>query len=455
MKVNVAGAGAGKTTKMSDIITEHEIPDGKIVFCIAFTNAAVENIRKKVKRKLGEIPDNIRVSTIHSFLFQEIIDPYHYFLYGKHFERLSSIDLPLDARYRGAKLSELENSSILHLTRIPEKAKWIVHQKSQDTKSIRAIRKRVLSRFASYCSAIYLDEAQDINADITKVVCAFDNAGIDIVLYGDPKQDVKGFGCFQGLIDGTQDVEYIPDCYRCPQIHLDFSNKLASHSEKQVADKKNAIGSMEVIFESNIDDLQAYIDSENYELCYISMKRDRFNTHGGKNNNECFENLWYETHRAVAEKLQGLKTDMEIERVSFYASEKMFEYYLKTGDAQAAISMMVTKGVFDRLSKPRYAQMISAFKPIVEQPAEAVVVKSIEIVKGLEAERCLFILTTDLAPYLFGERNEDNKTSHLLYVALTRSLNHLSILITREVEERYTRSFIKEFFENANSTTTS
>ena len=31
MRINVAGAGAGKTTKMADYITEFEIPTGKIV----------------------------------------------------------------------------------------------------------------------------------------------------------------------------------------------------------------------------------------------------------------------------------------------------------------------------------------------------------------------------------------------------------------------------------------
>ena len=48
MRVFIAGAGAGKTTKMADLITDYKIPNGKIVFCIAFTNAAADNIRKKL-----------------------------------------------------------------------------------------------------------------------------------------------------------------------------------------------------------------------------------------------------------------------------------------------------------------------------------------------------------------------------------------------------------------------
>ena len=52
MKVNVAGAGAGKTTQMADIIMDYKIPEGKKVFCIAFTNAAADNIREKVAGKM-------------------------------------------------------------------------------------------------------------------------------------------------------------------------------------------------------------------------------------------------------------------------------------------------------------------------------------------------------------------------------------------------------------------
>lgn len=78
MVVNVAGAGAGKTTKMADIIMGHDIPDGKVAFCIAFTNAAADNIKEKVERKLNGVPNNIKISTIHSFLYHELIEPYYH-----------------------------------------------------------------------------------------------------------------------------------------------------------------------------------------------------------------------------------------------------------------------------------------------------------------------------------------------------------------------------------------
>lgn len=63
--------------------------------------------------------------------------------------------------------------------------------------------------------------------DIYDVLSSLDNAGVEIVLYGDPKQDVKGYGCFRRIMDESSDVHYYSDCYRCPQAHLDLSNELA------------------------------------------------------------------------------------------------------------------------------------------------------------------------------------------------------------------------------------
>ena len=116
MIVNVAGAGAGKTKNMADIVLSHDIPDGKIAFCIAFTNAAAENIKEKVVAKLGCVPKNIKISTIHSFLYQELIEPYFYFLYGKQYRSISTISLPADNGFKATKVDELESADILHVT---------------------------------------------------------------------------------------------------------------------------------------------------------------------------------------------------------------------------------------------------------------------------------------------------------------------------------------------------
>lgn len=448
MKVNVAGAGAGKTTKMADLITEFCIPEGKLVFCIAFTNAAADNIKNKVTEKLGMIPNNIKISTIHSFLYQELIAPFYYFLYQKHFEQLSVIELPNDQKYKRTKLSELEKGNILHYTMIPEKAKWVAYQKSGDTKAIKDLRKKLLNHFAGYCAAIFVDEAQDISKDIKHILEALNQAGIDIVLYGDPKQDVKGLGCFKEIIDNTTDVRYIPDCFRCPQIHLDLSNKLAADTQQQVASEHNLAGSLDVVYESDIEDIKQFIVDGNYGLQYISMKRDRFETHEKQAKNKRFDTLYHEVHRAMMDKWDGVKSEMEIRRAAFYVTEQMLEAFDNGENAAGIISKWVKANAFDTLQRQKYAQMVTTFQSENVVESDIPVVPSIESIKGLEAERCLFILTTDLAPYLFGKKTEDNKTSHLLYVALTRSLDVLTILVTKEVEDTYTKAAIVSFFNS-------
>ena len=446
MKVNVAGAGAGKTTKMADLITEFCIPEGKFVFCIAFTNAAANNIENKVAEKLGRVPNNIKISTIHSFLYQELIAPFYYFLYRKHFEHLSVIELPNNQKYRQNKLSELENGNVLHYTKIPEKAKWVAYQKSGDTKVIKELRKKLLNYFAAYCAAIFVDEAQDISEDIKHILEALNQTGIDIVLYGDPKQDVKGLGCFKEIIANTSEVHYISDCYRCPQIHLDLSNTLAADTQQQVASRYNAAGSLEVVFESDIENIKQYIDDGNFGLQYISMKHDRFETHDKQAKSKRFDTLYHEIYHAMMDKWGGIKSEMEIHRAAFYITEQMLETYDNEGNAARIISEWVKRKAFNTLSRQQYAQMVITFQSVNDVTIDFPVVQSIESIKGLEAERCLFILTTDLAPYLFKKKTEDNKMSHLLYVALTRSLDSLTILVSKEVETLYTRSSIELFF---------
>lgn len=444
MKVNVAGAGAGKTTVMSKLITQYKIPEGKVLFCIAFTNAAAEIISTKVADKLGYIPDNIKIGTIHSFLYQEFVAPYYVFLYKKHYEQLSNMVMPNTPAFRSTKISELEQRNILHITKIPERAKWVVSKKTGDTPQIKKTREKVLSNFKKYCAAIFVDEAQDISNDIKSVFLALDKAGIEIHLYGDPKQDVKGFGCFREIIDSEHStVTYINNCYRCPQAHLNLSNTLASKAEIQISGNENPDSRITALLESEID-ICSLFEKESNTMCYISKTNDRFVTNAFHGNKQ-FEALFHEINVAINEKWKKQKTELEIRRAAYYVTESILTDYQNKRNGSSALSRWIQNGTFDYPGGKRYAQMKTALE-LNDAPSEnEFSVRSIESIKGLESGRCLFILTTDLAPYLFQKKTEDNKTKHLLYVALTRSSNELIILFTKEVEAQYGKTYIMEF----------
>ena len=440
MQINVAGAGAGKTSKMADLLSRIDIPDGKVVFCIAFTNSSVENVEKKYLRKYGRIPDNIKISTIHSFLYQELIHPYYYLLFGKHYQNLSTIPLPSVPAFKNKKITELESQDILHIERIPERAKWVVYKKTNDTKTVCDNRAKMLSTFAQYCHSILIDEAQDIGKDVKTVIDSLAEAGIEIVLYGDPKQDIRGGGHFQKLIDAESEPHYIRECFRCPQIHLNISNTLADEKQRQFSSSENAAGKVSIVFESETD-VAAFIKDNDFGLQYISKKNERFETHSEKLDNR-IDLLFYEVQRAIAKKWSTEKPELTINRAAYYISERMLMDYDVSNNSAAEINKRIKSGWFDYPGNKEYAQMNAAFEKESTEANPVMLVSSIESIKGLESENCLFILTTDLAPYLFLENTDENRTKHLLYVALTRSLKDLTILVTKEVEKRYQKEYI-------------
>ncbi len=438
MRIEVAGAGAGKTSRMASRILDVEIPDGKILFCVAFTNAAADNIRKKLGQKND---DNVKISTIHSFLYSELVRPYYHLLYGVRYKKVSTIDLPTAPAYRNRRIKELEESLLLHQTVIPERAKWVVYKKSKENAQIRAMRAKVLAMFAGYCHKIIVDEAQDIDKNTRDVLLALHKAGIDIELCGDPKQDVKGHGCFRDIIEAfPEDVTYNNECHRCPQQHLQISNRLACVNEQQDADEEACVGSIDVLFETDMD-VAAHIEHGNYGLAYISKKNNRFSTHANHVENNGFDSLRHELDIAIRDKHGNNMSDLEIKRAAYYVAREMIALVEAGSEAGTVVSKGISNGYFD-YDKTRYARMSEALRSDDSPDAGTIPIRSIEAVKGLEAERCLFVLTTDLAPYLLGDKTNDNKTKHLLYVALTRSLDNLTIIVTTEVEMRYSRERI-------------
>ena len=270
MKINIAGAGAGKTTTMADTIVnlQSEVDSHLNIFCITFTNNAVACIERKLKEHYGELPDNIIVSTIHSFLYREFIKPYYYLLYGKQYERISTSELPQKATYKNATIIRLEERNILHQTVIPERAKWVLVKKSDDRKSIKDKREIIKSVFKNYCGAICIDEAQDMDSNMLEIVEVLHKMSIQIILMGDPKQDLKGHKCLRKLVEQHPDsVEYLNVCYRCPQKHLKLSNQIVAEREKQQSEKTT--GAISIWFE-NDKSCNELIQEGKFDLAYIS-----------------------------------------------------------------------------------------------------------------------------------------------------------------------------------------
>ena len=75
--VVIAGPGAGKTHNMVNrvLIALNALKTNRFCCVITYTNAATDEIRNRISNKI-DIPPNLFIGTIHSFLNQFFIIPF-------------------------------------------------------------------------------------------------------------------------------------------------------------------------------------------------------------------------------------------------------------------------------------------------------------------------------------------------------------------------------------------
>lgn len=89
----IAGPGAGKTYWLTNHIGNIVKKSGRLssvskIACITYTNVAAEQILNK----LGKCDDSVEVSTIHSFLYKNIVKPYSILLYDESGNQLIKVE---------------------------------------------------------------------------------------------------------------------------------------------------------------------------------------------------------------------------------------------------------------------------------------------------------------------------------------------------------------------------
>ena len=206
----------------------------------------------------------------------------------------------------------MDTKNILHIEAIPEKAKWVIVKKSTDRSTQRIYRNVVLNAFKSYCQTIFVDEAQDIDGHMKEIFEKLDSEGIEIVLKGDPKQDIRGYGCFRALINTRpQSVIYDATCHRCPAKHLIITNSLIHQNEHQSSEKTG--GRVDIVFESSCD-IDALLSS-GFDLKYIYQKNDLFETHSNELERPSrFDTLYYEIYSILCE----IEPDVQTREIRSY-----------------------------------------------------------------------------------------------------------------------------------------
>lgn len=438
MKIVVAGAGAGKTTSMAQKVLDRlkVVTNRKIIYVITYTNAARDGIRKKIIKLNGSIPKQVLVETSHAFLLREIIFPFHHLLYGGQYTTASQIKLSNDPRFKATKIKELKENKTIHVEEVTKTAKWVISGKSKDSKGVKINREKILSIIKRYLDSVFIDEAQDMDDNLAKIIEVLDIKGINLYLVGDPKQDLRGRNEFRKLIEKYKEqVEYKTENHRCPTSHVEFANFYIPDEEKQKPQtSKN--GEISFVFESEID-VTNFIEDNNWDYVFICKKNSRFITHADDRHKK-EQNLAYELRSLIRK--SEIK-ESEINQLVYILEKEILKVIQKRTNSE--IFKKLEELLSIKLTKQDMGKLGEALRLNRDNSvSEGILVDTIDSVKGLEGERCLFIVTTDLAPYLIAEKVDQNKMLNYLYVALTRAKEKLILLVTTEVEDRYGKEII-------------
>ncbi|MGY0755315.1 AAA family ATPase [Staphylococcus haemolyticus] len=440
MNITVAGAGAGKTTKMAkDVLEYSKMTDNKkYIFVITFTNSACNKIKEELKKRNGTIPQRIKVMTIHSFLLQQFIFPFYHLVYPQKFKSVSVINLPTNPMYKNNKIKELKKLEMIHVKEITSEAQYLICGKGNDNKKIKEKRKNIINLLSKYIDSIYIDEAQDIDEKCKFVLSELEKHNIIINLIGDPKQDLRGRNVFKKIVDEQKDANFININYRCPIEHVTFSNKYVENKQQQNSIKIG--GNINFIFEDDIN-LNEYMSEFAFGLQYIYQKNKRFVFNDNVQDNS---SLTHELKIIVNEtELSNIKKETTL---YFLLSET--QKSIKTNNDKKLIIKAIERRLDYKLNNKQWAKLHEAMetfeKSINDYDEQGIIVQSIDKVKGLDNENCLFIISNELFPYLVGLKKENNKMNNYLYVGLTRSKENLTILITNEVVDKYGKKYVKE-----------
>ncbi len=447
-QIQIAGAGAGKTYTLAEkiLVRHHKKDNDKIIYAISFTNYAKRNIEQRVAElNNGLMPSDICIETVHSFLLNEIIYPFSQYYFGKAFSKATSMKLPIEIKLQKYQLKRVNERGIIHNSQVFNKAKQMIVDGKGETKAKHRKKELIIEYLQASVDALFIDEAQDLDAD---ALTLFGKLSESIYAYivGDPKQSIKypkDFREFTERIRENNSVFHMlsPNTItrRMPECHLRISNLFCPADERQttISDVKGEIYYLYLTDEKfsklyeSFDFLKA--------LIYIRQETDTFTTQDSKS--------VFSLEETVREKLLE-KINSDYDSDAFVKSiEKYFiNLTLKKGEKGAIQSFTKHFGI--ALENNEYAKLINDLK--IENKEKKLKVKSIDKIKGLENELCMFIMDNTMLEYLFGKKQETNKEMMRLYVALTRSKSDLILVIDKLSIKKFTDKQIEKGFSELN-----
>jgi superfamily I DNA/RNA helicase len=411
-EVHIECAGAGKTygiaNKILDILDD--CPEDKNIYIITFTNYAVKQIRDELIKNIRDIPDKVIIDTVHGFFLNNIIYPYSCYVKGEALNSCSVEKLPDDIKWQSKRKRNLKDYGLIHASEVPQYAKSVLIAQKADTASVKRRKEIAGSYFISNIYCLFVDEAQDMEECffelMLKIICKLEH----FYFVGDPFQALRVSDKYRWFIQEVEKQEGITPVvntvsHRIPACIIPLCNSILPENSS-LSSCNCESGLVAYVFLSELDTkVKEQLASRNL-FTYIKMKTNVFSTANDQ------VGLTHEFVEILADKYPT----HDISALRRTAIHEIHEIGLSR--------YLNKQGI--RLPTPEYAKLASQFNSGKEA---GIYVESIQKIKGLEDETAYFVICNSLLEVLLGVKNNYDKETNLLYVALTRTKQRLLLIV--------------------------
>ena len=456
IEIQIAGAGAGKTYGLAERILDRlsKNPTDRKIFALTYTNAAKVKIESEIIKQNGSIPDVLTIETVHSFFLNEIIYPFSSYTIDQIYNDASVIPLSPTPRYKAFAIKRLKDQYIIHAEKVYEVAKQIIDETNSKhtNKKKRARVSHACSLLNTCMDSIFIDEIQDLDSHALRCFEVLGALDISVYMIGDPKQAIKWPKDFDDFIKqcGSGDscsVKILPAnnfSRRVPSEILQQSNRFCyvGQEQKSLRKEKGQVCYIESIDDNYEKFLGKHI-SKGSIVC-IDKKNGDYDTHTS-NSSQCLP-------RSIEDKLKNsIHKGKKDERLFINSVCQEFYDQALNKSTKSAISNLIKSCQLD-LDKSEFAQLCEMGNALQSSCKNSKFqIQSIDAVKGLESETCIFVLSQNSLNYFLGNIDESkhfNKEWKKIYVALTRAKKLLILALDHKLLKKQNIASIKDAIEN-------
>lgn len=412
-ELHIECAGAGKTYGIAQrmICMLRQCPKGKRIFAITYTNYAVSQIRLEIMNQLHYLPDEISIDTVHGFMLEQIVYPFSKFVKSTPIQSCSIEVLSSNIKWAAKRRFELRQQGIIHSDATIQFAKSLLVPASGDNKKLLKLKEIAMQYFLSNIFCLFVDEAQDMNGDFFNLMDLIITRLENYCFVGDPNQDLWGNYHYKDFINSvicTYGIEPILNLIsrRLPQSVIPLCNSIMN-SDFQITSCNLVHGEVGYVLASELCATERVFLSKSDTFSIIKCCSGVFSTRS---------NAAVQIPYEFKEILKSKFPNYDIDALIFAFTKRALQIGLTPVLKEYKIT--IEKEIYAKLSQ----QLEAPDKNNIQ-------VCSIHKAKGLESDTVFFIICNSLLEILLGLKNDHNKETNLLYVALTRTKLKLLLIV--------------------------